>query len=345
VRRLPWLPLALAALALATAATAAPSGSASSAPSSVAEVRAHGDLLSTADAGPYAYPDSLGTGIRIGDAAGDARGVELHDVSLLDGRVWAYRVFVPARGLRDAAIESLVIGGRQVAVRPNKVVHLAPRTYIVLLQQAFVPGRRGQNTGVVGIRAYVGDPGFGVDPGTQLLVGLSRPAVPKRPQVSAGSVKGVAGNALLLGVNPTAVEANPPLPLSAPIEFLHPSLGGRAVALAQRYLGIPYVWGGADPATGFDCSGLVMYVYGKLGISLPHFTGSQWQLGKRIAQEDLVPGDIVFFFPQSYGPGHEGLYIGNGRFLHAPRTGDVVKISSLSEAGYAFGYMGAIRPY
>ena len=87
-----------------------------------------------------------------------------------------------------------------------------------------------------------------------------------------------------------------------------------------------------------------MYVYRQLGISLPHFTGSQFMLGERVAREDLAPGDIVFFYPRSYGPGHEGLYIGGGKFVHAPSTGDVVKISSLSEPGYAFGYMGAVRP-
>jgi NlpC/P60 family len=340
VNRVLWLLAAgaLAALALAQAAW--------SAPSSVAEVRAHGQLLSAGDDGPFAYPDAVGSGIRIGDASSDDRGVELHDVSLLDGRVWAYRVFVPARGLRGAAIESLVIGGRQVPVHPNQVIHLGPRTYVVLLQQAFVPGRRGRNTGVVGIRAYVGDPGFGVTPGTQLLVGLSRPVVPKRPAGVAGNAPaGVAGNALLLGVNPSAVTANPPLPLNSPLELLQSSIGGRAAAIAQRYLGVPYVWGGANPLTGFDCSGLVMYVYGKLGISLPHFTGYQWLVGHRIAKEDLAPGDIVFFFPRSYGPGHEGLYIGGGLFVQAPRRGDVVKISSLSEPGYAFGYMGAVRPY
>ncbi|MBV6534200.1 hypothetical protein, partial [Ursidibacter maritimus] len=130
---------------------------------SVAEVRGPADdLLSSAGTGPFAYPDVVGSGVRVGDATADARGVELYDVSLLGGRVWAYRVYVPTKGLRDAAIDSLVIGGRKVSVTPNKVVHLAPRTYVVLLQQAYVPGRRGHNEGTVGIRAYVGDPGFGV---------------------------------------------------------------------------------------------------------------------------------------------------------------------------------------
>ena len=111
----------LVALAAAPAALAA-------APS-VAEVRGPADdLLSSAGTGPFAYPDVVGSGVRVGDATADARGVELYDVSLLGGRVWAYRVYVPTKGLRDAAIDSLVIGGRKVSVTPNKVVHLAPRT-------------------------------------------------------------------------------------------------------------------------------------------------------------------------------------------------------------------------
>jgi len=115
------------------------------------------------------------------------------------------------------------------------------------------------------------------------------------------------------------------------------------VVLAERFLGTPYVWGGAAPG-GFDCSGLVMYVYAQLGLSLPHFTGYQWNDGRRLGPNDpLQPGDIVFFHMHSYGPGHEGMYIGNGEFIHAPHTGDVVKTSSLSDPAYALGYVGAVR--
>jgi cell wall-associated NlpC family hydrolase len=122
-------------------------------------------------------------------------------------------------------------------------------------------------------------------------------------------------------------------------------IGADAVALAERMLGIPYVWGGASPSSGFDCSGLVMYVYGLLGIRLPHYSGYQWYYGKRIAINELQPGDIVFFHPSANGPQHEGLYIGAGEFIHAPHTGDVVKISSLYDTQYALSYVGAVRPY
>ncbi|HET7571688.1 MAG TPA: NlpC/P60 family protein [Gaiellaceae bacterium] len=117
-----------------------------------------------------------------------------------------------------------------------------------------------------------------------------------------------------------------------------PSRYGAVVGIAMRYLGVPYRWGGASPS-GFDCSGLVMYVYAQVGVSLPHYTGAQWTYGVPVAKSDLEPGDLVFFD----GLGHVGIYIGGGNFIHAPQTGDVVKISSLSDGWYAATYVGARR--
>jgi len=117
------------------------------------------------------------------------------------------------------------------------------------------------------------------------------------------------------------------------------TLGEQAAALAQQYLGVPYVWGGASPS-GFDCSGLVVYVYGQLGVSLPHYTGALWTSGSHVGSDQLAPGDLVFFYPDL---GHVGIYIGGGLFIHAPHTGDVVKISALSDPWYASAYMGAVR--
>jgi peptidoglycan DL-endopeptidase CwlO len=110
------------------------------------------------------------------------------------------------------------------------------------------------------------------------------------------------------------------------------------IGIAMRYLGVPYVWGGESP-DGFDCSGFVAYVYGQVGVSLPHYTGAQWAVGVPVSTSDLQPGDLVFFD----GLGHVGLYIGGGEFIHSPHTGDVVRIDSLSESWYAATYDGARR--
>jgi cell wall-associated NlpC family hydrolase len=138
---------------------------------------------------------------------------------------------------------------------------------------------------------------------------------------------------------PTADPAPAPTPAptptivpSAPLGAGHPE----AASIAMRYLGVPYVWGGGTPA-GFDCSGLVMYVYAQLGILLPHFAAAQYGFGTPVPRDQLQPGDLVFFD----GLNHVGIYIGGGQMIHAPHTGDVVKISPLSEFGAS--YVGARR--
>jgi cell wall-associated NlpC family hydrolase len=121
---------------------------------------------------------------------------------------------------------------------------------------------------------------------------------------------------------------------SAPPPATHSSV----VSIALQYLGVPYVWGGASPS-GLDCSGLTMYAYAKVGVYLPHNAAMQYGMGTPVSRSQLAPGDLVFF----NGLSHVGMYIGGGRFVHAPHTGDVVKISSLSEYWYAATYVGARR--
>ncbi len=116
-----------------------------------------------------------------------------------------------------------------------------------------------------------------------------------------------------------------------------PPTHSSVVAIAERYLGVPYRWGGASPS-GFDCSGLVMYVYAQVGVSLPHSSYSQYGMGSPVSRGDLQPGDLVFFD----GLGHVGIYVGGNSFIHAPHTGDVVKISSIS-GWYTSTYVGARR--
>jgi len=130
----------------------------------------------------------------------------------------------------------------------------------------------------------------------------------------------------------TAPTDTQPTTPASPVSGGHPE----AAAIALRYLGVPYLWGGASPA-GFDCSGLVMYVYAQIGIALPHYAAAQYQVGTAVARDQLQPGDLVFFD----GLAHVGIYIGGGDVVHAPKTGDVVKISPISEWGN--GYVGARR--
>ena len=114
-----------------------------------------------------------------------------------------------------------------------------------------------------------------------------------------------------------------------------PSQYGGVVGIAMQYLGAPYVWGASGPSS-FDCSGLVAYVYAQVGVSLPHNAAAMYSYGTPVSYNDLQPGDLVFFS----GLGHMGIYIGGGQFIHAPHTGDVVKISNMSDHG---SYVGARR--
>jgi peptidoglycan DL-endopeptidase CwlO len=132
----------------------------------------------------------------------------------------------------------------------------------------------------------------------------------------------------------TTDAAAPTTPAAAPVSGGHP----QAASIAMQYLGIKYQWGGASPGTGFDCSGLVMYVFAQIGVQLPHFAAGQYGYGTPVPRDQLQPGDLVFFD----GLSHVGIYIGNGQMVHAPQTGDVVKISPLSEFGGA-RYVGARR--
>ena len=106
-----------------------------------------------------------------------------------------------------------------------------------------------------------------------------------------------------------------------------------ALRLALSQLGKPYVWG-ADGPNSYDCSGLTMWAYAQVGINLPHYTGSQWNAGAHVGRDDLQPGDLVFFYSDLH---HVGLYIGDGQMVHAPQTGDVVKIAPIGGRPFAGG--------
>ena len=118
--------------------------------------------------------------------------------------------------------------------------------------------------------------------------------------------------------------------------YVPPSSYTGVVAVAMAQLGKPYVWAAEGP-DAFDCSGLVAYAYAQVGVSLPHSSYAMWGLGVPVSEDQLEPGDLVFF----EGLGHVGMYIGGGSFIHAPHTGTVVQITSL--ASYQGSYVGARR--
>ncbi len=108
------------------------------------------------------------------------------------------------------------------------------------------------------------------------------------------------------------------------------------VSIAKRYLGAPYRWAASGP-NAFDCSGFTKFVYRQVGVSLPHSSRMQINVGERVSRADLQPGDLVFFGSPIH---HVGMYVGGGSYIHAPRTGDVVRIASMARGDYA----GACRP-
>jgi hypothetical protein len=120
------------------------------------------------------------------------------------------------------------------------------------------------------------------------------------------------------------------------------------VSMAIQYLGVPYKWGGTRPKTGFDCSGLVKYVFAQFGVSLPHYAAAQWYFPDAIwvPPDRLQAGDLVFFTGSDgtrKEPGHVGIYVGDGYLIDAPHTGSSVRIDSLDERWFANKYVGAKR--
>ena len=117
------------------------------------------------------------------------------------------------------------------------------------------------------------------------------------------------------------------------------TLGERAARIALRAVGVPYRWGGTSPSSGFDCSGLVYWAYGRLGVEVPHSSYALAAIGRRIGRPHLKPGDVLVFS----GYGHVGLYVGRGRMVHAPNSGSVVEVVQLRRSGYGSRLVTARR--
>ena len=117
------------------------------------------------------------------------------------------------------------------------------------------------------------------------------------------------------------------------------SVGERAARVALDAVGIPYRWGGESPTSGFDCSGLVRWAYGRVGIDVPHSSYALWDTGRPVERTRVRAGDVLVFS----GLGHVGLYLGRGRMVHAPSSGRTVEVVGLASTTYGTRLVGARR--
>ncbi len=117
------------------------------------------------------------------------------------------------------------------------------------------------------------------------------------------------------------------------------SVGERAALLALRVAGTPYRWGGESPESGFDCSGLIRWAYGRLGVDVPHNSYALWSSGKPVVRSRMRVGDVLVFS----GLGHVGLYVGNGHMVHSPYSGKAVEVVGLASTNYGSRLVGVRR--
>lgn len=145
---------------------------------------------------------------------------------------------------------------------------------------------------------------------------------------------------------PAPVAFGPTKPVEIDSTKPPPVAGSRSIAamnMALGFRGVPYRWGGTSPS-GFDCSGLLYYVFAAQGIKLPRVAADQARVGAPVrTRAELLPGDVIFFADSSGYIGHIGIYMGNGQMVHAPQTGDVVKISSILTPYYTARFAGGRR--
>jgi cell wall-associated NlpC family hydrolase len=131
--------------------------------------------------------------------------------------------------------------------------------------------------------------------------------------------------------------------ISTPRSKEVPDLGAVAARTAERFVGIPYLWGGNNVVEGMDCSGFVRAVYNLCGVNIPRNSQEQFRAGENVGKADLKDGDLIFFGTSEEAINHVGIYVGNRRFVHAPHRGDEIKVTSLDDAYFAKKFVGARR--
>lgn len=120
-------------------------------------------------------------------------------------------------------------------------------------------------------------------------------------------------------------------------------MGAIAARTAERFVGIPYRWGGDNVVEGMDCSGFVRAVYNLCGLSIPRTSSDQFKAGESVSKSDLLDGDLVFFGSSTDKINHVGIYVGGGRFVHAPRRGEEIRVTAVNESYFEKRFVGARR--
>lgn len=140
------------------------------------------------------------------------------------------------------------------------------------------------------------------------------------------------------------IEAKSVLPATTlPPRTVPSKSGNQVLAVANRMLGMPVVWGSASPAQGFDCSGLVQYVFRQAGIDLPRTADLQFEVGKTVAKSELQPGDLVYFTTYEPGASHVGIYTGGNKFIHTSFSQGIVAFGDMNDPYFVARYYGAKR--
>ena len=166
-------------------------------------------------------------------------------------------------------------------------------------------------------------------PSTNAAAATPAPTTPVQPTANTGAA---AAQPVTTASSTTtaAVNTNQNVTSVASSTATNTNAAEAVVAAALSQVGTPYVWGGATPGQGLDCSGLVQYAYGRANVALSHYTVAQESAGRQVSLSDLQPGDIIFWggVGASY---HDAIYIGNGQYVHAPQPGETVKVASISQ--------------
>lgn len=222
--------------------------------------------------------------------------------------------FSPVRGVAATSVTGIaltVLSGGVATAAPESTIDLTPKSLATATESV-------ANATPVALNPTITAPSDLEWTATDEVAVVAEPPAPE-PVVTDVANRG--GTADRSGAR-SDVSVQQAVPLNA--------AAGSAVAIASQYIGVPYVWGGMSPA-GFDCSGLVGYVYAQLGYSLPRTAAGIGAYGTSIPASSAQPGDIVY-----YPHGHVGIYAGNGQMIHAPRPGRTVELAPIYGSNYYF---------